>query len=233
MLCRTELLYWAEIPRAGGDLRTVLPEASADLDLDERDPWAHMTARRGALADAPPRRGRALDPPRAELNPNFALAHALLGMPLAIQRAREEAAASAQHALRLSRSDPLVSAYALYAMVGAHFAAGHYADGAPARRTVEISPEAMAIHYFLIAAAATQGDRAAAGGGADQPAAPGAGFLAEVVEREHGVSRRGGRAPPRGSPQGGTALGSRQDPPTRCNPRRRCCVLFAADRNAE
>jgi hypothetical protein len=46
MLCRTELLYWPEIPRAGGDLRTVLPEGergSADLDLDERDPWAHMT----------------------------------------------------------------------------------------------------------------------------------------------------------------------------------------------
>ena len=47
MLCKTELLYWAEIPRAGGDLRTVLPEASAEartaLDLDERDPWAHMT----------------------------------------------------------------------------------------------------------------------------------------------------------------------------------------------
>ena len=85
-------------------------------------------ARRGALADAPPRRGRALDPPRAELNPNFALAHALFGMPLAIQRAREEAAASAQHALRLSPSDPLVSVCALYAMVGAHFAAGHYAD---------------------------------------------------------------------------------------------------------
>jgi hypothetical protein len=74
------------------------------------------------------REGRALDPPRAEPNPNFALAHALLGMPLAIQRAREEAAASAQHALRLSPSDPLVSVCALYAMVGAHFAAGHYAD---------------------------------------------------------------------------------------------------------
>ena len=27
----------------------------------------------------------------------------------------------------------------------------------PARRTLEISPEAMAIHYFLIAAAAMQG----------------------------------------------------------------------------
>ena len=140
-------------------------------------------ARRGALADAPPRRGRALDPPRAELNPNFALAHALLGMPLAVQGAYEEAAASAQRALRLSPSDLLVSVYALHAMVGAHFAAGHYADCvACARRTLEISPEAMAIHYFLIAAAAMQGDRAAAGGGADQPAAPGAGFLAEVVE---------------------------------------------------
>jgi hypothetical protein len=30
MLCRPKLLYWAEIPRAGGDLRTVLPEASAE-----------------------------------------------------------------------------------------------------------------------------------------------------------------------------------------------------------
>jgi hypothetical protein len=148
--------------------------------------------------------GRSIRPARSSTRTPPSL-NALLGMPLAIQRAREEAAASAQHALRLSPSDPLVRVCALYAMVGAHFAAGHYADCAARAQDTRDIPRGHGHSLLSHRGGGDAGVRAAAGGGADQPAAPGAGFLAEVVEREHGVSRRGGRAPPRGSPQGGTA----------------------------
>jgi tetratricopeptide (TPR) repeat protein len=67
---------------------------------------------------------RALD-----FNPNFALALAFLGSPLAARGADEEAIMSAQRALRLSPADGLVSAYASFAMVFARLAAARYADG--------------------------------------------------------------------------------------------------------
>ena len=47
-----------------------------------------------------------------ELNPNFALAHARLAGSLAVQGARQEAADSAEHALRLSPRDRNVGTYA-------------------------------------------------------------------------------------------------------------------------
>jgi tetratricopeptide (TPR) repeat protein len=68
---------------------------------------------------------RALD-----FNPNFALAHAFLGSPLATRGADEEAIRSAERAMRLSPVDGLVSAYASFNMVFAHFAGARYADGA-------------------------------------------------------------------------------------------------------
>jgi tetratricopeptide (TPR) repeat protein len=100
---------------------------------------------------------RALD-----FNPNFALAYALLGMPLAVQGAHKEAISSAEHALRLSPNDRLIGGYALHATLGAHFAAGNYADCvAWAHRTIERSPENQAAHYFLVAANAMREDQAA------------------------------------------------------------------------
>ncbi len=163
------LLAWVvtrRTSRSGGDVMAVLPEAMAEartaLDLDERDPWAHMA--HGMVLWRMHRHGEAERAYRLalELNPNFALAHALLGLPLAVQGAHEEAAASAAHALRLSPSDRLVGFYALHATMAAHFTARHYAECvAWARRLIERSPEHMAAHYFLTAAAAMQEDRAA------------------------------------------------------------------------
>src|SRR5207253_1683860 len=77
-----------------------------------------------------------------ELNPNFALAHAFLGSPLAARGAYEEAIRGADQALRLSPSDRLVAAYASFAMSFAHLAAGRYADGMVwAHRIIEGLPE--------------------------------------------------------------------------------------------
>ena len=53
-----------------------------------------------------------------------ALAHAALGHALAAQGAHEEAIKSAEHALRLSPSDPRVGAQASHVLVFARFAAG-------------------------------------------------------------------------------------------------------------
>ena len=91
------LLAWALLRRTiwSGDLRTVMPEITAEaqtaLALDDRDPWAHLV--QGLLLN---RLRRFDDAVRAlrralELNPNFALAHALLALVLAFQGAYHEA----------------------------------------------------------------------------------------------------------------------------------------------
>jgi adenylate cyclase len=94
-----------------------------------------------------------------EFNPNFALAHAFLGLPLAGAGAHREALDSAKQALRLSPKDPLVFSFAARAMASAYFAAEIYSDGVVwARRVMERHPELVFPQYLLIAAAALQGD---------------------------------------------------------------------------
>jgi len=159
------LLAWVMLRRTdwSGDVTTFLAEAGTEartaLDVDERDPWAHLTyglvlyrSRRHAEAERSFRRA-------LELNPNFALAHAALGLPLAYRGAHEEALKSAEHALALSPRDPLVDRQTSHTMAWTHFAAARYADCVTwARRTIERYPGHLPPYYALIAAAALQGD---------------------------------------------------------------------------
>jgi len=145
-----------------GDVTTVAVEANTAartaLDLDERDPWAHLV--HGMVLWRVRRHGDAVRAYRRalELNPNFALAHALLGLPLAAQGLHEGAVSSAENALRLSPNDRLVDRYASGVMVVAPFIAGEYYDClAKARETVEKYPEALGVHMHLVAAAGMQG----------------------------------------------------------------------------
>jgi len=160
------LLAWILIRRASlaGDLiKAVLPEATTEaqtaLGLDAGDAWAHVTY--GMVIW---RNRRHLDAERAfrrslELNPNFALAHALLGVALAAQGIGEEALAGAERALRLSPSDGLVDFYASRAIKYVHLGAGNYADSlAWARRLTERYPEYAPGYTWLAATAALQGD---------------------------------------------------------------------------
>jgi adenylate cyclase len=164
------LLAWMLARRAvwSGDLTAILLDASAEartaLGLDEQDPWAHLA--HGMVLFRGRRHGEAERAFRRALdcNPNFALAHASLGWLLAVRGAHEEAVGSAEYALRLSPSDPRVGAQASHVMAFARFAAGHYEDSVTAaRETIERYPEYLPAHYVLIAAAAMQGEREAAG----------------------------------------------------------------------
>jgi TolB-like protein len=163
------LLAWAILRRTtwSGDLRTVVPEISAEtqtaLALDDRDPWAHfaqgnlfLRLRRSAESVRALRRA-------LELNPNFALAHALLGNSLSLQGAYHDAVDSAEHALRLSPRDRVVGTYASLALVQVHFAAGRYSECVTwARNIIEKSPENGRGNVFLTAALAMAGDVLAA-----------------------------------------------------------------------
>jgi TolB-like protein len=163
------LLSWVLLRRTdwSGDVTSFFAEAEAEaraaLDLDEQDPWAHLT--HGLVLYRQRRHGeterafqRAL-----ELNPNFALAHAVLGLPLAYRGAHMEAVESAQRAMRLSPNDPLIGRQAPHKMAFAEFAAGHYPECmAWARKTIERHPGHLPPYHALIAAAALQGDTLAA-----------------------------------------------------------------------
>jgi TolB-like protein len=163
------LLAWALLRRTwwSGDLRTVVPEVSAETQTarahDDRDPWAHLT--QGILLRRLRRFGEAARSARQalELNPNFALAHADLGMTLSFQGAYQEAIASAKHAVRLSPRDRHVGTYASLAMANVHLAAGGYPECVIwARNVIEKNPEFLPGHFFLTAALAMERDLTAA-----------------------------------------------------------------------
>src|SRR5262249_23209419 len=147
------LLAWALLRRTvwSGNLRTVVPEVSTQtqtaLALDDRDPWAHFA--QGMLQMRLRRFGEAARALRRalELNPNFALAHALLSTSLSHQGANLEAVKSAEHALRLSPRDRHVGYYASLAMAGVHFTAGRYPECVIwSRNMIEKSPENVPGH---------------------------------------------------------------------------------------
>ena len=134
-------------------------ETQAALALDNRDPWAHLVQgnlfnrlRRSAEAERELRRA-------LELNPNFALAHALLGASLAARGNHQAAIDSAQHALRLSPSDRSAGMFASMALMGAHLGAQRNAESITwARMMMETNPEHIAGHIYLTAALVMQGE---------------------------------------------------------------------------
>jgi tetratricopeptide (TPR) repeat protein len=160
------LLAWTLMRRSvlsAGGFAAVLPETTAEvrmaLGLDDRDPWAHLM--QGILFLRLGRYGEAVRAHRRvlELNPNFALAHAVIGWMLTVEGANEEAVSSAEHALRLSPSDRLVGAYVSRAMAAAHFSAGRDAECAAwSRSQIEKFTEEPGAYWMLTAALAMQGD---------------------------------------------------------------------------
>ena len=134
-------------------------QAQTALRLDETDSWAQVT--HGMVLWRSRRHGEAAREFRRalELNPNFALAHALLAVAFAVDGAPAAAAQSAEHALRLSPSDRLVDFYAIRAMKYACFAEKNYRGSLDwTGRLVDRYPEYTAGITWLVAIAALEGD---------------------------------------------------------------------------
>jgi TolB-like protein/Tfp pilus assembly protein PilF len=160
------LLAWVLIRRAalaGDSIKSLLPEARAEartaLSLDQGDAWAHLTY--GAVLW---RNRRHQEAERAfyralALNPNFALAHALIAGALAAEGAHERALAIAEYAHRLSPNDRLVDFYASRAIKYAHLGTENYAESLVwARRLTERYPEYIPGFTWLAATAGLHGD---------------------------------------------------------------------------
>jgi TolB-like protein/class 3 adenylate cyclase len=163
------LLAWVLLRRTSwsGGLRAAVPEISTEvqaaLGLDDHDTWAHLA--HGILFLRLRRFDESVRALRrtVELNPNFALGHGALGLPLALRGAQEEAIRCAEYALRLGPNDRLVGAYSARAIAFAHFTAGRYAEcAACARYAVEKSPEDLPRNWLLTAALAMLGEADAA-----------------------------------------------------------------------
>ncbi|MEK9283551.1 MULTISPECIES: adenylate/guanylate cyclase domain-containing protein [unclassified Bradyrhizobium] len=145
----------------GGGLAAVLAPATerarAAVAIDRNDPWArlafgfsHMLRREHEEAVEELR--AALD-----LNPNFALGHAFLGLVLAYGAKGAEAVGSLERAMRLSPHDPNFAAFASIRAF-AHFMAGDYAAGLDwGRRAVRQNPEVTGSWRGLALSAAMLG----------------------------------------------------------------------------
>jgi adenylate cyclase len=144
-----------------GGLAATLPStaerARAAVAIDRNDAWtrlalgfAHMFRR--DHTDAIEELHAALD-----LNPNFALGHACLGLTLAYGGKGAEAVGRFEQAMRLSPRDPFFSAMA-GARAFAHFMAGDYATGLEwGRRAVRLTPDFSA-HWRALALSAAMLD---------------------------------------------------------------------------
>lgn len=154
-------LWNAHAGWSAGGLAAVLAPASerarAAVAIDRDDPWArlalgfsHMLRREHE--DAVEELRAALD-----LNPNFALGHACLGLALAYGGKGAQAVVHLETAMRLSPRDPFFSVFVSMRSF-AHFMAGDYAAGLDCgRRAVRQSPEISAHWRSLALSAAMLG----------------------------------------------------------------------------
>ncbi|TYO61335.1 adenylate/guanylate cyclase domain-containing protein [Bradyrhizobium hipponense] len=142
---------------SAGGLAAVLASATerarAAVAIDRDDPWArlalglsHMLRREHE--DAVEELRAALD-----LNPNFALGHAFLGLALAYGGEGAQAVGYLETAMRLSPRDPFFSFFAGHRAF-AHFVAGDYSAGLDwGRRAVRQSPD-ISGHWRALALSA-------------------------------------------------------------------------------
>ena len=189
-------LWNAHAGWSAGGLAAVLAPATerarAAVAIDRDDPWArlalgfsHMLRREHE--DAVEELRAALD-----LNPNFALGHACLGLALAYGGKGAQAVVHLETAMRLSPRDPFFSVF-VGMRAFAHFMAGDYAAGLDwGRRAVRQSPE----HLGPLARARTLGRDAGLSGGGARGRGEGAAAPARLLSRLGGarvpVSSRGG-----------------------------------------
>jgi adenylate cyclase len=135
------------------DTAILLAERHARMarELDDTDPWTYLSiagvkAWQSRYEEATAAFGRAI-----ELNPNFALAHGLMGLPLARSGKPDAALEAVDRALRMSPHDPFNSFFLAIAAT-AHFVAERYSEGvACGRRAVRDRPNRLPALRLLAA----------------------------------------------------------------------------------
>jgi adenylate cyclase len=131
--------------------------ARAAVAVDRDDPWARLAL--GFSHMLRREHENAVEELRAalDLNPNFALGHACLGLALAYGADGAEAVGHLERAMRLSPRDPFFSVFA-GGRAFAHFMAGDYAAGLDwGRRAVRQTPDLVGGWRALALSAAMLG----------------------------------------------------------------------------
>lgn len=133
--------------------------AKRALELDNEDPWAHLTL--GYVAFTKRQTGNAVrEFMRAlDLNPNFATAYGYLGWALVFDGQSEEAIRYFQQALRMSPHDPLKAFF--YSGTGvAHYYAQRYEEAIEwGQKAIGERPGFSAAHRILCASLAQAGKK--------------------------------------------------------------------------
>ncbi|HKX07930.1 MAG TPA: tetratricopeptide repeat protein [Stellaceae bacterium] len=128
------LLAWAEISavRHGiSEMESAVPlaeyQSQIALALDDTDPWTHLSIAVVRSFQSKYPEAIAASRRAIELNPNFAAAHGIMALALALNGEADPAIEAVNDAIRMSPQDPFNSFYGYFAGL-AHFAAERYAD---------------------------------------------------------------------------------------------------------
>lgn len=127
------------------------------VDLDERDPWAHMAL--GYLAFSRRRTTEAIRYFRTaiDLNPGFAGAYGYIGWTLAHDGQSVEAIQNLQQAIRMSPHDPF-NVFFMAGLAAAHYLEGRYTEAAEwARQAIQLRPGHLGARRKLCASLAQAG----------------------------------------------------------------------------
>ena len=123
---------------AGSEREFATQLAHRAAELDDSDPWAHMTL--GYLAMTARQTNEAVRHFQAaqDLNPNFAAAAGSIGFALAHDGQSEQAMPHLEQALRLSPRDPFTGVF--FSPCSAHYMAGRYDDAIKWARQRAVAP---------------------------------------------------------------------------------------------
>ena len=125
--------------------------ATRAIACDSQDPWAYVG--RAMVANARRDNPEAVNASRhaTDLSPNFAYAHAMTGVSLALGGRPEEGIESINQAVRLSPRDTFIDDFQLF-YAFAHFQAGRYPEAASfAEKAIQLRPEHPYPHIMATA----------------------------------------------------------------------------------
>ncbi len=132
------------------------------IAADANEAWAHMGRGMVSMVSRDNSEGIISFARAAELSPNFAYAHAMLGAANAYAGNPDEAVRCVDSAKRLSPQDIFLDKFELYYSL-AHFQAGRYQEAAQAaERAIQIKSEHANTHMIAAASYAHAGDQSRA-----------------------------------------------------------------------